>query len=112
MLSIKSECFDQMIFFNEESLRRAIREYVAHYHAERNHQGLANALIEPAAIETGSGPVRCRERLGGMLRYYHRDAGAADLRTLPRSQGQGVTSARNRQVTVERARSVPAESVP
>ncbi len=74
MLSIKSECLDRMIFFGEESLRRAVREYVAHYHTERNHQGLSNAIIEPEAIVTGSGPVRCRERLGGMLRYYHRNA--------------------------------------
>ncbi len=74
MLSIKSECLDQMIFFGEESLHRAVQEYLTHYHAERNHQGLANALIEPEASGTDSRAVRCRERLGGMLRYYHRDA--------------------------------------
>ncbi len=63
-----------MIFFGEESLRRAVREYVAHYHTERNHQGLDNAIIEPGPVGTAVGPVRCRERLGGILRYYHRDA--------------------------------------
>jgi hypothetical protein len=49
--------------------------FLAHYHAERNHQGLANKLIEPCE-EVGStaGVVACRERLGGMLRYYHRKA--------------------------------------
>ena len=74
MRSIKSECLDRMIFFGEESLRRAVREYLAHYHVERNHQGLDNAIIEPKGIVRGSGRVRCRERLGGMLRYYQRDA--------------------------------------
>ncbi len=52
-----------------------ISEYVEHYHAERNHQGLDNALIAPAS-EVGelSGPVLWRERLGGTLNYYHRTA--------------------------------------
>ncbi len=68
MLSIKSECLDPMIFFSEDSLRRAVREYVAHYHAERNHQGLDNALIEPEAIGTGSG-----FRTGSILRTNRRD---------------------------------------
>jgi hypothetical protein len=75
MGSIKSECLDRMIFFGEDFLRRAVREYVAHYHAERNHQGLGNAVIAPLPRRTRAfGRVRCRERLGGMLRYYHRDA--------------------------------------
>jgi len=64
-----------MIFFGEDSLRHAVREYVAHYHAERNHQGLGNATVAPVPFPPRTvGHVRCRERLGGMLRYYHRDA--------------------------------------
>jgi len=47
MRSIKSECLNRMIFFGEDSLQRAIREYVAHYHTERNHQGLGNAIVAP-----------------------------------------------------------------
>jgi hypothetical protein len=75
MRSIKSECLDRMIFFGEDSLRRAVREYVAHYHAQRNHQGLCNAIIAPLPRPTRAvGRVRCRERLGGMLRDYHREA--------------------------------------
>jgi transposase InsO family protein len=47
--SIKSECLNRLIFFGEASLRRARREYLAHYHCERNHQGLNNRLpIESA----------------------------------------------------------------
>ncbi len=73
VLSIKSECLDGMIIFGEGRLRRLIREYVDHYHQERNHQGLDNELIEPSK-EEGSGPVECRERLGGLLNYYYRRA--------------------------------------
>ncbi len=73
--TIKETCLDRMIFFGETSLRRAINEFLEHYHHERNHQGLENRLIAPLT-EVGSvdGTVACRERLGGMLRYYYRDA--------------------------------------
>ena len=73
--SLKSECLDRMIFFGRQSLERAVTEYVEHYHAERNHQGLGNELIEPdetTGLENGT--IECRERLGGMLKYYHRRA--------------------------------------
>jgi hypothetical protein len=60
-----------MIFFSEASLR----EFGRHYHGERNHQGLGNELIEPGEeVGRDSGPIGCRDRLGGMLRHYHRDA--------------------------------------
>ena len=73
--SIKEECLDRMIFFGERSLRTATREYAAHYHGERNHQGIGNRLIEPKAPgSVSTGPARCSERLGGMLRFYHRTA--------------------------------------
>ena len=72
VLSIKSECLDRLIFFGERSLRKAIREYLAHYHAERNHQGLDNELIDPLLV--GRGTVVCNERLGGLLKYYRRAA--------------------------------------
>jgi transposase InsO family protein len=73
--SIKEDCLDRIILFGEDHLRMAVREYLAHYHTERNHQGLKNALIVPAktsSIQTGT--VKCSERLGGTLRYYFRDA--------------------------------------
>ena len=64
-----------MIFFGEESQRKAVRSFVAHYHGERNHQGLANQLISPEPGHLGStGEVQRRERLGGMLNYYYRAA--------------------------------------
>jgi transposase InsO family protein len=75
VLSIKSECLNRVILLGERHLRKAVSEYVAHYHIERNHQGLDGRLIEPD--ETAwrrDGRVACRERLGGMLRYYYRKA--------------------------------------
>jgi transposase InsO family protein len=71
--SIKEECLNKMILFGEEHLRRAIDQYLAHYHGERNHQGLGNQLIDPdEATETGE--IVCSERLGGMLKFYSRAA--------------------------------------
>lgn len=70
--SLKTECLDRMIFFGQRSLENAMREYVEHYHAERNHQGLDNELIEPSGDgDTVAARIECRERLGGMLKYYH-----------------------------------------
>ncbi len=75
--SIKAECLDRLIFFGEASLRRAIREYLAHYGHERNHQGMGNKLLDAAANDaafSSNQPVGRRSRLGGMLNYYHREA--------------------------------------
>ena len=73
--SIKDECLSRMIFFGERSLRKATREYAAHYHRERNHQGIDNQLIEPSGrAESSSRATKCAQRLGRMLRFYHRVA--------------------------------------
>jgi transposase InsO family protein len=73
--TIKEGCLDQMIFFGEDSLRNAIREFVAHYHLERNHQGLGNRLIISCnTTPTKVGTIQTRRRLGGMLNYYYREA--------------------------------------
>jgi putative transposase len=64
----------QLGFFDAE-LRRALKEYIEHYHAERNHQGKGNILLFPRDTNIRrDGPVQCRERVGGLLRYYHREA--------------------------------------
>ena len=70
--SIKGECLDRLIFLGEHMLHRALREFVAHYHAERNHQGVGNQLLQPDRGPTPDGPIARRERLGGMLSFYHR----------------------------------------
>ena len=73
--SVKEECLSKVILFGERSLRRALSEYVDHFHAERNHQGKGNVLLFPRSTDRPrKGPVRCRERLGGLLRYYDREA--------------------------------------
>jgi len=74
--SLKGECLNKMIFFGEDSLRHAVREYLKHYNTERNHQGMSNRLLVPleerppdpnSALETV-------ERLGGLLKHYRRAA--------------------------------------
>jgi putative transposase len=72
--SIREECLGYLILFGERRLVRALDEFVAHYHGERNHQGLGNELITPETRPLRGTQVRCRERLGGLLRYYHRAA--------------------------------------
>ena len=75
MRSVKEECLSKVILFGERSLRRALSEYVEHYHAERNHQGKGNVLLFPQGTDIGRDtPVQCRVRLGGLLRYYHQEA--------------------------------------
>jgi transposase InsO family protein len=71
--SIKSECLDRMIFLGRESLDRAMAEYAAHYHEERSHQGIGNELVSGAEAQR-AGVVGTSERLGGLLKYYHRRA--------------------------------------
>jgi len=72
--TIKECCLERMIFFGEDSLRKAVREFVEHYHLERNHQGLGNRLIvQVESVET-VGTVERRQRLGGLLNYYYREA--------------------------------------
>jgi hypothetical protein len=71
----KEECLSKLILFGERSLRLALTEYLAHCHVERNHQGRGIALLFLRVTETRRGnPVHCRGRLGGLLRYSHREA--------------------------------------
>jgi len=71
--SIRSECLDQMIFVGRASLEKAIAEYVAHYHRERSHQGLGNEIPGRVPVQR-AGVIQASERLGGLLKYYHRRA--------------------------------------
>ena len=75
--SVKEECLAKLILFGEDSLRPALRDYEAHYHAERNHQGKDNLLLFPLptpAVDPERYKVQSRERLGGLLKYYERQA--------------------------------------
>lgn len=72
---VKEKCLWKVVLFGERSLRRALSEYVDHFHAERNHQGKGNILLLPRNTDRHrEGPVQCREGLGGLLRYYHQEA--------------------------------------
>ena len=74
--SVKQECLAKLILFGERALRRALQQYVAHYHEERNHQGKQNRLLFPLPNRgvRDNGIVRRKERLGGLLKYYEREA--------------------------------------
>ncbi len=73
--TIKESCLERIIIFGEGSLRKAVHEFVVHYHRERNHQGLGNRLIIEDGTGVGSGgSIQRRQRLGGMLNYYYRQA--------------------------------------
>jgi len=74
--SVKEECLARLILFGEAALYRALSEYVVHYHHERNHQGKGNVLLFPTVSQDPErqGPIQCRERLGGLLKYYAREA--------------------------------------
>ena len=72
---IKSESLDHIIFVGENSLRKAVTSYVEFYLHERNHQGLENTIPFPdAAVCSNEGEIKCKERLGGLLKYYYRKA--------------------------------------
>jgi transposase InsO family protein len=73
--SINDECLDRMIFVGQASLRHAVEECMAHYHQERNHQGLGNRLIRTIAVAgPNDGAINRHARLGGMLNFYYRQA--------------------------------------
>jgi len=75
--SVKEECLSKLILFGESSLRRALQAYELHYHEERNHQGKENTLLFPRQAQpvgSDQGSIQCQERLGGLLKYYYRQA--------------------------------------
>jgi Integrase core domain len=74
--SVKEECLSRLILFGEASLCHALTQYVEHFHHERNHQGKANVLLFPTVSQDMdcARPIRCRERIGGLLKYYEREA--------------------------------------
>jgi putative transposase len=78
VLSIESECLSKLVPLGESHLRRAVSEYVEHYHRERNHQGVGNRLLTPGEPvmrpANDNTPVERRERLGGLLNFYYRRA--------------------------------------
>lgn len=72
--SVRVECLARIVPLGERHLRHAVRAFVDHYHEERPHQGLGNEMIAPKTTSVSSGHVRCRERLGGVRKFYYRAA--------------------------------------
>jgi putative transposase len=72
--SVKSECLAKIILIGAPMLRRALREYMEHYHLERNHQGLDSQLIVATSKRRPYRRIESRSRLGGVLRFYERAA--------------------------------------
>jgi putative transposase len=75
--SVRQECLSRLILFGEPSLRRALTEFIEHYHAERNHQGKGNVLLFPSTDTSRAAfgsTVQRRQRLGGLLNHYCRAA--------------------------------------
>ena len=73
--SVKDEALSRLILVGERCLRHALTEYVAHDHEERPYQGKSNVALMPTAYASQrEGPIGCRERLGALLKYYHRSA--------------------------------------
>jgi hypothetical protein len=73
---VKEECLSRLILCGEASLRHALTHYVAHVHHERNHQGKGNVLLFPVVRQDQErqGPIQYRQWLGGLLKYYTREA--------------------------------------
>ena len=74
---MRQECLSKMILFGEASLRQVRSNYVLHFHGERNHQGKGNVILFPQPadrIGESTGEIRTRERLGGLLKFYYREA--------------------------------------
>jgi putative transposase len=75
--SVKEECLSRFILFGESALRKAVTNFAEYYHGERNHQGKENVLlfqVPEQRVGSGDGKARCKKRLGGLLKYYHREA--------------------------------------
>ena len=73
--SARREVLNKLVILGERHLRHALAQFVDHYHRERHHQALDGQLIAPLPEETaGTGDAQCRERLGGILKFYYRAA--------------------------------------
>ena len=71
----KDEVLSKAILFSEDALWRIMKHLKDHYHEERNHQGVENKLLFPRTeMPQTEGTIKCKERLGGVLKFYHREA--------------------------------------
>ena len=74
MRTIEDECLSKLLLFGEDGLRRALAQLLDHYHEERNHQGVGNVLLLRSRRPAKERPIACKDHLGGLLEFYHREA--------------------------------------
>jgi putative transposase len=72
--SVRRECLDLLLIVSEAHLRHVLTAYIAYFNAARPHQGLGQRTPVPPSAGSGHGPIRRRDRLGGLLREYYREA--------------------------------------
>jgi putative transposase len=73
--SIRRECLDHVIVFNEHSLRRTLNSYFDYYHRSRTHLSLGKDSPEPRAIQPPEmGSVVSVPQVGGLHHRYKRQA--------------------------------------
>ncbi|MBA4192283.1 MAG: integrase, partial [Planctomycetaceae bacterium] len=78
--TLRWECLDHFVVPGEKHLNHVTREFLDHYNRDRPHQGKGNVplpdadLKEPRILRFPSGKIRCKERLGGLIKHYYREA--------------------------------------
>jgi putative transposase len=78
--TLRTESLDHFLVLGERHLAHIVKEFVTHYNEERPHQGVGNVPLpeanepEPVILQFPSGEVKCRERLGGLVKHYYRVA--------------------------------------
>ena len=78
--TLRRECLDHFLILGERHLAHLVKEFLTHYHEERPHQGRGNVPLpdadqpQPRILKFPTGAVKCRKRLGGLLKHYYRAA--------------------------------------
>ncbi|MEQ8821207.1 MAG: integrase core domain-containing protein [Sumerlaeia bacterium] len=74
--SLKRECLNHFVCLSEWQLHHIVQTWVEHYNTERPHRGvgMANEVLEPGVRVQTIGEIQCRQKLGGLIREYHREA--------------------------------------
>ena len=70
----KALCLERIVLLGKTHFQAAVREFVHHDHGEQPRQGLQIALITSQTTMIGTGPLKCRARLGRLLKLYYREA--------------------------------------
>lgn len=72
--TVRDECLNKVLIINQAHLRRVMREFIVYHNTARPHQGIDQQIPVAHAAPIGSGPVRCRNVLGGIIHDYYREA--------------------------------------